>query len=135
MEHAAVVLFDSHRLPSREVVRHVQNYTRMPVHAVTSADLRYTQPMRSLYHHLRTQASGPGKIYVHKILFAWTLGHLARRLVVLDSDIVIRSRIDSLAEISVSGIGLALEQASWYRSIMNGRAFNGECRYIRSTGL
>lgn len=85
-----------------------------------------TQISHDLLHHIRDRASGPGKNYVHKILFAWTLRHLAHRLVVLDSDIIIRSRLDPLATFPVSGIGLTLEQASWYRSkIDGGHAFNG----------
>ena len=127
MLDAAVIVYSSRpAYESAPTLAYLRNRTTLPVLFVGTADLRHTALTKGWLDDLRRRASGPGKVYVQKALFAWTLAHVARRLIVLDSDLVVVRSLDPLATFRVEGgLALAREQASWYAHALNGTAFNG----------
>ena len=124
MYDAAVILFHNKPYTLLDHTEYLRQYTSLPIVLTSESDLRYTQETKHLFNQLKRLCRGPGKQYLHKVFFPFTLSHIAKRLIVLDSDIVVFRPLDSLARIPVDGIGLVREQASWYKSKF-GKAYNG----------
>ena len=89
-----------------------------PVPGMRVAPLAVQGPAACLYRNLCRQAHGPGRQYLYKPLLHWVLAADVRRVIVLDTDVVVLRDISELwAEFGRFGdamIGVANEQSNLY---------------------
>ena len=114
---------------------HIASMTTIPVKVLTARDLHSSATVDSLYTALTRTARGRAPIFIRKLLFPWTYPGGTDKLLVLDSDIVLRRDPSPLFRLSVPGAALVEEQSSHYANKYQGVAFNGGVQLLNLRAL